>query len=98
MCDVLRLRQIEKKNPENHVDRKKLDAFDPVGLAVSADLKQDVNRGHDRDHFRHREFQVHWSPEKIGEKNQHGRDEKRDLKTGADRDADAKVHLVFHRH
>ena len=94
----MRLRQIEKENPENHIDRKKLDAFDPVGLAVSADLKQDVNRGHDRDHFRHREFQVHWSPEKVGEKNQYGRDKKRDLQTGADRDADGQVHLVFHRH
>jgi hypothetical protein len=95
---VLRLRQIEKEDPENHIDRKKLDAFDPVGLAVSTDLKQDVNRGHDRDHFRHCEFEVHRSPEKVGEKNQHGRDEKRDLQTGADRDADAQVHLVFHRH
>ena len=94
----MRLRKIEKENPENQIDRKKLDAFDPVRLAVSADLKQDVNRGHDRDHFRHREFQVHRSPEKVGEKNQHGRDEKRDLQTGADRDADAQVHLVFHRH
>jgi hypothetical protein len=95
---VLRLRKIEKENPENYIDREKLDAFDPVRLAVSADLKQYVDRGHDRDHFRHCEFQVHWSPEKVREKNQHGRDEKCDLQAGADRDADAQVHLVFHRH
>jgi hypothetical protein len=75
-----------------------LDAFDPVRLAVAADLKQDVNRGYDRDHFRHRKFQVHRSPEKVGEKNQEGRDEKRDLQAGADRNADAQVHLVFHGH
>src|SRR5438093_5100466 len=97
-CGVLRLRQIEKENPENHVDREKLYAFDPVRLAVFADLKQDVDGGHNRQNFRHREFQVHRPPEKIGEKNQYGRDEKRDLQTGADRDADAQVHLVFHRH
>src|SRR5438034_3147599 len=96
--DVLRLRKIEKENPENHIDREKLDAFDPIRLAVAADLKQDVNRGRDRDHFRHREFQIHRSPEKVGEKNQHGRDEKRDLQAGADRDTDAQVHLVFHCH
>src|SRR6266496_5958237 len=96
--DVLRLRKIEKENPENHIEREKLNAFDPVRLAVSADLKQDVNRDYDRDHFRHREFQVHRSPEKVGEKNQHRCDKKRDLQTGTDRDADGQVHLVFHRH
>jgi hypothetical protein len=95
---VLRLRQIKEENPQNHIDREKLDPFDPVRLAVSADLKQDVNRGHDGDYFRHREFEVHRSAEKIGEKNQQGRDEKRDLQTGSDRDADRQVHLVFHRH
>lgn len=95
---MLRLRQIEKENPENNIDREKLDPFDPIRLAVLADLKQNVDRGHDRQNFRHREFQVHRPPEKIREKNQHGRDEKRDLQTGADRYANAQVHLVFHGH
>ena len=95
---MLRLRQKEKEDPENQIDREKLDAFDPVRLAVFADLKQDVDRGHNRQNFRHREFQVHRSPEKIGEKNHHGRDEKCDLQTGADRDANSQIHLVFHRH
>jgi hypothetical protein len=36
-------RQIKKQNPENDVNGEKLDAFDPVGFAVAADLKQDVN-------------------------------------------------------
>jgi hypothetical protein len=39
----LRLRQIEKENPENQIDGKKLDAFDPIRLSVFADLKQDVD-------------------------------------------------------
>ena len=41
--DLLRLRQIEKENPENHIDGKKLDAFDPIRFSVFADLKQDVD-------------------------------------------------------
>jgi hypothetical protein len=53
-------------------------------VSPSPDLKQDVNRDHDRDHFRQGKFQVHRSPEKVGEKNQHGRDEKRDLQAGAE--------------
>ncbi len=95
---MLRLRQEKKHNSENHIHREKLDAFDPVRLTVFADLKQDVDRGHNRQNFRHREFQVHRPPEKIGQKNQHGRDEKRDLQAGANRNANRQVHLVFHRH
>ena len=75
-----------------------MDAFDPIRLAVAADLKQDVNRDHDRDYFWQGKFQVHRSPKSVGEKNQHRRDEKRDLQAGTNRDTEAQVHLVFHRH
>src|SRR4051812_18442500 len=75
VCGVLRLRQKEKEDPQNQVDREKLDAFDPVRLTVFAYLKQDVNRSDNRQNFRHREFQIHRPPKNIGQKNHHRRDE-----------------------
>jgi hypothetical protein len=42
-------RQIKKQNAEDNVNGEKLDAFDPVGFAVAADLKQDINRSDHRE-------------------------------------------------
>jgi hypothetical protein len=38
-----RFGQIEKQNAEDYVKRKELDALDPVGFAITADLKEDIN-------------------------------------------------------
>jgi hypothetical protein len=43
MRGMLRFRQIEKEDPEYHVDREKLNAFNPIRLTISADLEQDIN-------------------------------------------------------
>src|SRR4029077_12111707 len=60
-------RQIKKQNAEDDVNGEKLDAFDPVGFAVAADLKQDVNRSDYGEDFRPREFEVHRLAKQIGD-------------------------------
>jgi hypothetical protein len=47
-------REIKKQYAEDNVNREKLDAFDPVGFAIAADWKQDVNRSDHGEYF-HRE-------------------------------------------
>lgn len=48
----------KKQNAEDNVNGEKLDAFDPVGLAVAADLKQDVNRSDYGEYFRPRKLEI----------------------------------------
>src|SRR5205807_8010502 len=59
-------RQIKKQKAEDDVNGEKLDAFDPVGFAVAADLKQDVNRSDDGEDFRPRQREVHRLTKQIG--------------------------------
>src|SRR5205809_4563997 len=60
-------RQIKKQNAENHVNGEKLDAFDPVGFAIAADLKQDVNRSDHGEDFWSRKLEVHRLTKQIGD-------------------------------
>src|SRR6266487_156725 len=60
-------RQIKKQNAEDHVNGEKLDAFDPVGFAVAADLKQDVNRSDHGEDFWPRKLEVHRLTKQIGD-------------------------------
>src|SRR3954470_20509884 len=64
----MRLGQIIKENAEDEIDREKLDAFDPVGFAVAADLKENVNGRHQGEDFGQGKFQIHRTPEQVGKK------------------------------
>src|SRR5439155_14347258 len=72
-------RQTKKQNAENDVNGEKLNAFDPVGFAVAADLKQDVNRSDYGEDFRPRKLEVHRLTKQIGDEYQQRRDKERDL-------------------
>src|SRR2546421_203288 len=62
-----KLRQEKKQNAEDDINGEKLDAFDPVGFAVAADLKQDVNRSDYGEDFRPRKLEVHRVAKQIGD-------------------------------
>src|SRR5947209_11232292 len=98
LCAEMRLGQIIKENAENQINREKLDAFDPVGFAIAADLKQNVDGCDQGEDFGQGKFQIHRTSKSIGKKYEDGRNEERDLQTRPDRDPNAEIHLVFHRH
>ena len=91
-------RQIKKQNAENDVNGEKLNAFDPVGFAVAADLKQDVNRSDHRKDFWPRKLEVHRPTKQIGNEYKHRRDKECDLQARSNRNPNAQIHFVFQRH
>ena len=91
-------RQTKKQNAENDVNGEKLNAFDPVGFAVAADLKQDVNRSDYGEDFRPRKLEVHRLTKQIGDEYQQRRDKERDLQARSNRNPNAQIHFVFQRH
>src|SRR5437879_4463016 len=93
-----RFRQKKKQNAENDVNGEKLNAFDPVGFAVAADLKQDVNRSDYGEDFRPRKLEVHRLTKQIGDEYQQRRDKERDLQARSNRNPNAQIHFVFQRH
>src|SRR5436190_20123557 len=91
-------RQIKKQNAEDNVDGEKLDAFDPVGFAVAADLKQDVNRSDHGEDFRSRKLEIHRLTTQIGHEQQQRSDKECNLQARSNRDPNGQIHYVFERH
>src|SRR5215210_3419989 len=60
-----------EEHGEHGVDREELEPLDPVALAVAADLLDDDDLGHDRDHLRYGELKVHRTAEEVGGEDEH---------------------------
>ena len=86
--DVRRFGQEIKQDRQHCIYREKLDAFEPVALAVARNLPGYRHRHHDGHDLGNLKFQIHGAAEKVGRENQHRRHEQRDLQAGPDRDTD----------
>jgi hypothetical protein len=83
---------------DDGVETEQHGAFQPVGLAVLDDASDHHHRGKHRDDFSLRKDQVHRLAQDIAD-NHHDRcDEHRNLRAGAEHQADRQVHLVLASH
>jgi len=87
----------KKNRCRDHVNGEKLDAFDPVGFAVAADLKQDVNRS-DYGETSGRETRSPSAYQTNRRRIASSGGDKRRSAARSNRDPNAQIHFVFQRH
>lgn len=83
---------------DDGVETEQHGAFEPVGLAVLDDACDRDHRGKHRDDFSLRKDQVHRLAQDEAGNHHHRRDEHRNLRAGAEHQADRQVHLVLASH
>jgi len=85
----------KERDRDYEVGDKKLQAFEPVALAVLHGEIRHEDREDDSDHFEHVEDEVHVLVEKEADEDEDGGDEHRDLRGGAHADLQGEIHAVL---